>query len=66
MSRTENTVQPRAFGVTDAARYLSVHRSTIYRLANSGELAIRKIAGRAVVLKEDLDKFLDRLPPAIG
>ncbi|MCM0752927.1 DNA-binding protein [Brucella pseudogrignonensis] len=66
MSQTANTIQPRAYGITDAAKYLSVHRSTIYRLAHNGELKIKKIAGRAVVLREDLDKFLDNLPAAVG
>lgn len=58
--------QARALSVTDAAKYLSVHRATIYRLAHKGDISIRKIAGRAVVLRDELDSYLDNLPNAIG
>jgi excisionase family DNA binding protein len=39
-----------AWRINDAARKLSVSRSTLYALANKGKLKVIKIAGRTLVL----------------
>lgn len=39
-------------------------RSMIYALAGAGRLPLRKILGRTVVLKSDLDAYLAGLPAA--
>lgn len=56
----------RALTIIDAARYLGIHRTTIYRLAHSGQLSIRKIGGRAVLLRDELDRYLNNLPVSVG
>lgn len=55
-------LQPRAMRVDEAAAYIGVHRSTMYRLARAGELLPRKILGRTVYLRDDLDRFLETRP----
>ena len=50
----------RAFGVEDACVYLGgIHRSSLYRLVRDDKLRLRKIGGRSVFLREDLDALLD-------
>ncbi len=36
-------------------------RTKLYQLINSGDLKARKIGKRTIILKEDLDKFLNGL-----
>jgi excisionase family DNA binding protein len=36
-------------------------RTKLYQLINSGDLKARKIGKRTIVLKDDLDAFLDSL-----
>jgi excisionase family DNA binding protein len=54
----------RGFRVDEAADYLRVSRATIYRLAHRKEIEIKKIAGRSVILRDELDRLLDVAPSA--
>jgi excisionase family DNA binding protein len=36
-------------------------RTTLYQLINSGKLKARKVGARTIILKEDLDVFLNGL-----
>jgi excisionase family DNA binding protein len=49
---------PRGLSIPDAAKYAGISRTTIYRLARKGELPLRKLMGRSVVLRDDLDRLL--------
>ena len=53
-----------AMGVREAARAIGVSRATLYRLAAEGRIAIRRLAGRSVVLTRDLEALADHLPAA--
>lgn len=60
---TANQATPkRAFSIIEAGQYLSIGRGLVYKLAKSGDLPIRKIGDRSIILKEDLDAFLNALP----
>lgn len=47
-----------AFGVDASCQYLEVGRPTFYRLMDSGAIRNFHIGRRRMVLREDLDKFL--------
>jgi len=65
-TKTSSITQPRALSILDAAKYIGVGRGLIYKLAARGELPLRKIGDRSIVLREDLDRFLDGLPAVHG
>jgi excisionase family DNA binding protein len=56
----DNTLEKRAYSVEQAAYYIGGSRPTVYRLMDSGDLPSIHIGRRRMILKEDLDKFLDR------
>jgi Helix-turn-helix domain len=43
-----------AFGINEAAAVSGICRNSIYKLLNTGTLPSRKIAGRRLILREDL------------
>jgi excisionase family DNA binding protein len=49
---------PFALRIPDAAVYVGVSRATLYNLAKAGRIKIRKVAGRSVVLRADLETLL--------
>jgi excisionase family DNA binding protein len=51
-----------AYGISEAASLLSIERSTLYRHAKLGLIRIRKLGGRSVILRGDLDAYLQELP----
>jgi excisionase family DNA binding protein len=56
---TMNTTQEkRAYFVEEAAFYIGGSRPTVYRLMDSGALPSIHIGRRRMILKEDLDQFL--------
>ena len=55
-------IERRGFTINDAAAYLSIHRTSVYRLINKGELRLRKIGGRSIILRDDLDRLLEGAP----
>jgi excisionase family DNA binding protein len=65
-----NSIQPDtlklAYSVGDAGALLGVSKATVYRLMNTRKLAARKVAGRTVVTRTDLEGFLADLPPHHG
>lgn len=58
------SLPPRGLSVADAASYIGVHQVTLYRLAKAGRLTAKKIAGKTIYLRDDLDRFLEGLAPA--
>lgn len=55
-----------AYSIEDICKITGIGRTKIYEAMNSGRLKARKLDGRTVVLKEDLDSFLKNLEPYIS
>lgn len=51
---------PKYLSFKDAADYVSVSRSTIYRWTHHYDLRYIKINGISRISKDDLDRFMDR------
>ncbi len=58
------TTEPLAFGVTEAARLLSVGKTSIYGLIHDGRLTPVKVRGRTLLLRSELDRFVNDLAKA--
>lgn len=57
-------VQRQWLSPEEAAGYLGVNRSTIYKWAREGRLEIRKLSARASRIdREELDRLLDDAEP---
>ena len=54
-------INKRLLTVKDASSYLSLGRTTIYKLMKSGELESFTIDSKRLFDVEDLDEFIDRL-----
>lgn len=65
-SPARNVEAPRGFSVAQAAAYLGICRARVYALVRSGELEARKLGARTIILRDELDRFLDNLPPFRG
>jgi excisionase family DNA binding protein len=60
---TPGTDDRLAVGIMDAARLASVGRSTIYQSINTGDLKARKAGRRTLILRNDLQAWLNSFPP---
>lgn len=60
--RHSNTysVSSAALTVDEAADYLRVCRSTVYKLFREGQLKPARVGGRTLVRRIDADQFLER------
>lgn len=43
-----------AYSLREASEVTSLSRSTLYNLAKDGKLSIRKVAGRSIILRDDI------------
>lgn len=59
MNKQDGTL---AYPIDAGCDAIGVGRSKFYQLANAGAFPIRKIGKRSVVLKTDLEAFLNALP----
>ena len=50
---------PLALSVVEAAKAISLSRSTLYRLIATRQLATFRLGGRRLVHRDDLEKLLD-------
>jgi excisionase family DNA binding protein len=50
---------PQACNIRQAAEALGIGRSTVYRLINDGKLTPKRIAGRVVIRRSEIDRLLD-------
>ena len=57
-----NAGAPLALGIVDAARAAGVGRSTVYENINAGALKARKAGRRTLILRADLQAWLDSFP----
>jgi excisionase family DNA binding protein len=58
--KTFDRVEAAAFTVKEAADYLRISRTTLYRLFSDSALPRTRIGGRTLVRKADVDAFLAR------
>jgi len=55
-------MQEQCFSLKEVARLLSIHRQSVWRLIKSGKLnAVNVTEGRRVILKSELDRYLESL-----
>jgi len=50
-----------ALSIEEAATAMSIGKTKLYELINSGQIKARKIGIRTIILKADLDTFLFNL-----
>ena len=58
------STEKRGLTVDEACYTGGFGRSRFYEAVAAGQLAVRKFGKRTIVLREDLDRFLDALPVA--
>lgn len=56
----------RLYSLVEAARVLSITRSTLYHHLDSGGLRSVRLGGRRLVAAQDLDAFVDELRREAG
>ena len=52
-----------SLSIEEARAVTGLGRTKLYQLINSGELKARKIGKRTIILKDDLEAFLNNLQP---
>jgi excisionase family DNA binding protein len=52
--------QGKLWPVAEAAYQIGIHRVTLYRLANAGEIRLVKVGRRTYVTDAELDRFVAR------
>jgi excisionase family DNA binding protein len=57
-SQQNNGVPPRTLSILETAKCLWISRSKVYQLINEGQLQVRKIGSRTLVLTESIDAVL--------
>lgn len=57
-------VEPVAYSINDAAAASGLGRTTVYGLLKAGMLKRVKIGARTVILRSDLEQFLNRAASA--
>jgi excisionase family DNA binding protein len=50
------------FSLADAASAIGVGKSILHELIASGKLPVRKLGRRSLILREDLEDYLQGLP----
>ena len=50
-----------SYSIDETSAALGIGRTKVYELINSGKLKARKIGKRTIILKEDLEAFLQNL-----
>lgn len=50
--------------IVEAAQFMGVGRSTVYRLIGDGSIPAKKVGARTVILREDVINFLRSAPVA--
>jgi excisionase family DNA binding protein len=57
-------VEPRVLSVKEACRFITVGRTSFYKLVKSGQIPTRKCGCRTIVLVDELHHALKSLPRA--
>jgi excisionase family DNA binding protein len=59
-------MDPVAYSVSDVLKLVGISRTKFYALVGTGEIKVRKIGNRTIVLARDLDAWLESLPTCRG
>ena len=59
---TETQANRLAFSLADAASAIGVGKSTLHELIATGKLPVHKLGRRSLVLREDLEAYVQSLP----
>ncbi|MEZ5919211.1 MAG: helix-turn-helix domain-containing protein [Alphaproteobacteria bacterium] len=59
--RKEQTMTELSLSIEDACKITGIGRTKIYQAINAGRLKARKLGKRTIILKQDLEVFLDGL-----
>lgn len=51
-----------ALSIAQTTRILGIGRSTLYAIIKDGQLPVRKLGKRTLIMREDLDRFIAALP----
>jgi excisionase family DNA binding protein len=51
-----------ALSIAQTTRLLGIGRSTLYGIIKDGQLPVRKLGKRTLIMREDLDHFIAALP----
>jgi excisionase family DNA binding protein len=64
----ETSDKPISFDIITAAKFCGVGRSTLYEEIRSGRLKARKCGAKTLLLRRDLEAFVESLPvaPIVG
>jgi excisionase family DNA binding protein len=55
-------MRPVAYSVSNVLQLVGISRTKFYQVVGSGQLKIRKIGNRTIILAADLEAWLDSLP----
>lgn len=50
-----------AYTINDTAHLIGVSRATLYRMLKAGSIKAKKIRGRTIILKSDIDEYMSNL-----
>jgi excisionase family DNA binding protein len=62
----QERIHPKMLSINEACDYTGLGRTLICGFIKSGDLPARKAGRRTLILKADLDDWLDGLPPCAG
>jgi excisionase family DNA binding protein len=64
----ETSEKPISFDIITAAKFCGIGRSSIYEAVRDGRLKARKLGHKTLLLRRDLEAFVESLPvaPIVG
>jgi excisionase family DNA binding protein len=62
MTKLKITLEREAYGTAEICAVLGVSRTTLWELRKAGRLPTRRIGSKILILREDLQYFLQSLP----
>lgn len=58
LDRNSAAVEKHAYRINEACRALGISRTSLYKIAKSGEIKLVKIAGRTVVPRSEIERLV--------
>lgn len=55
-------MDPVAYSVSDVLKVVGISRTKFYELVGTGDIKVRKIGNRTIILARDLNAWLEGLP----
>lgn len=59
-------MDPVAYSLSNVLKIVGISRTKFYALVGTGEIKVRKIGNRTIILARDLDTWLESLPTIGG